>query len=159
MKRFLITVVVFSCLFIQSVKGQSINFVNPTGTYNYDGKTYKKNGDTYGYFGTVKVFKLDSTKILMNFYVCKGAPSYNSGSFIDTLEYSNNKAIYRGDTSMVQTTCKLTFLFTSKGLMVELFSDYPNMACGFGQAVDAQGFYKRVKGKIPTKEEILNDDE
>jgi hypothetical protein len=142
-----------------SLKAQTINFINPTGFYKYDGKTYKKNGETYGYFGTIKIVRLDPGKILMSFYVCKGAPSYNSGSFVDTLDYINNKAIYRGDTTMAETTCKLTFHFTSKGISAELSSDYPNSACGFGHAVDAQGFYKRMNGKFPTKKEILNDDQ
>ena len=96
-------------------EGQSTSFVNPSGLYEFDGKSYKKNGETYGYFGTVKVFLLDTNKILVSFYICKGAPSYNSGSFVATLNYSNNQAVYRGDTT-VDLTCRLTFRFTSKGV-------------------------------------------
>jgi hypothetical protein len=158
--RQLLTIIIFLFLLLRpSAKAQKSITINPTGLYNFDGHTYKKNGDTYGYFGTIKVVRLDSAKILMSFYVCKGAPSYNSGSFVDTLNYLNNEAIYEGDTTMAETTCKLTFHFTSKGISAELSSDYSNSACGFGHAVDAQGFYKRVKGKIPTKNEILSDDE
>jgi len=158
--RQLLIIIIFPFLLLRpSAKAQKNNFINPTGLYNFDGHSYKKNGDTYGYFGTIKVVRLDSVKILMSFYICKGAPSYNSGSFVDTLNYLNNEAIYRGDTSIAETTCKLTLHFTSKGINAELLSDYPNLACGFGHAVDAQGFYKRVKGKIPTKNEILSDDE
>ena len=141
-----------------SVKGQTSAFVNPNGLYEFDGKTYKKNGETYGYFGTIKVFLLDTNKILVSFYICKGAPSYNSGSFVDTLNYSNNQAVYRSD-PVSDSTCRLTFQFTSKGIDAELCSDNPNFACGFGHAVDAQGYYKRMEGKIPSKEEILKDDE
>ena len=138
---------------------QTSDFINPAGVYNYDGKTVKKNGETYGYFGTIKVVMLDSTRILMSFYVCKGAPSYNSGSFVDTLGYSNNLAIYHGDRSMPETMCKLTFLFSAKGISAELFSDDLNSSCGFGHAVDAHGFYKRAKGKMPGIKEILEDAE
>ena len=140
-------------------KGQTSATIDPTGVYEYSGKTYTKNGDTYGYFGTIKVLQLDPTKVLVNFYVCKGAPSYNSGSFIDTLTYINNQAVYRGDTTMVELTCKLNFRFTAKGIHAELFSDYPNTACGFGHAVDAQGFYKKQRGKIPSREEMFKDQE
>ena len=154
---------IFSCivafvLLTDSAKAQTNNFVNPSGLFEYDGKTLKKDGEIYGYFGTIKVLQLDSNKILVSFYVCKGAPSYNSGSFIDTLEFSNNQAIYRGDTTAPELTCKLTFHFTPKGINAEVFSENPNWACGFGHAVDAQGFYKRVKRKFPTKEEILKAD-
>jgi hypothetical protein len=146
-------------LWTHTSKGQTCSFVNPNGLYEYDGKTYKKNGETYGYSGTIKVLLLDTNKILVSFYVCKGAPSYNSGSFVDTLNYSKNQAVYRGDTTIADFTCRLTFLFTPKGIDAELFSDNPNWACGFGHAVDAQGFYKRAKGKVPSKEDILKDKE
>ncbi len=156
---FIFLSVVAFALLTHSAKGQTNTFVNPNGVYKYGGKTYKKDGEIYGYFGTIKVFLLDSNKVLVSFYVCKGAPSYNSGSFVETLNYSNNQAVYRGDTTMAELTCRLTFHFTPKGIAAELFSGNPNWACGFGHAVDAQGFYKRVKGKLPTKEEILKDNE
>ena len=152
----------FTICFIFSLSTQFLNAqsnisINPSGVYKYDGKTYRKNGETYGYFGTVKVLQLSSTKILVSFYVCKGAPSYNSGSFVDSLDYSNNQATYLGDTSMIETTCKLIFHFTAQRINIELFSEYPNMACGFGHAVDAQGLYKKVGAKPPIMEEIVRE--
>jgi hypothetical protein len=144
---------------MQSSKGQTSVRINPTGVYKYSGKTYKKNGDTYGYFGTIKVLQVDTDKVLMNFYVCNGAPSYNSGSFIDTLSIKKNQAVYHGDTTIIELTCKLTFNFTSKGIYAELFSDYPNSACGFGHGVIPQGFFKKQIGKVPTKDEMFKDEE
>jgi hypothetical protein len=137
-----------------SSTGQTEKFINPTGVYKFCGKTFRRNGETYGYFGDVKVLFLHTEKILVNFFICKGAPSYNSGSFIDTLSYKNNIAVYTGDTS-IDRSCKLTFYFTAVGINVNLQSDNPNFACGFGHAVDAQGYYRKIKGKKPTKEEIL----
>lgn len=151
MRRLYLLIILFS---FASAKAQTIN---PSGVYTFSGKTYKKKGHTYGYFGTVKVLLINSNRILMNFYVCKGAPSYNSGSFIDTLEYKDNTAVYRGDTSLVETTCRLVFKFSSKGFDSELSSDYPNMACGFGHAVDVFGFFKKLKRKAPTMNEMLED--
>src|SRR5688572_12818040 len=133
----LLLIIIVTLTYWTHSEGQTTSFVNPNGLFEYDGKTYKKNGETFGYFGTIKVFLLDTNKILVSFYICKGAPSYNSGSFVDTLNYSNNQAACRGDTT-VDLTCKLTFYFTSKGISAELFSDNPNFACGFGHAVDAQ---------------------
>lgn len=157
--QFLFICIVTVAFCIHSAEGQTSASINPTGIYEYSGNTYTKNGDTYGYFGTIKVLQLEANKVLVNFYVCKGAPSYNSGSFIDTLTYINNQVVYRGDTTMAELTCKLNFKFTSKGIYAELFSDYPNTACGFGHAVDAQGFYKKQKGKVPTKDEMFEDQE
>ena len=136
--------------------GQTKNFVNPTGSYTFSGKTKRNKNNVYGYFGHTHVLLLDSSHILINFFICKGAPSYNSGSFIDTLEYTNNTAIYRGD-RVSDSTCKLTLDFSNKGIGVQLFSENPNWACGFGHAVDAYGFFKRIRGKIPSRNEILED--
>lgn len=87
--------------------------VDPTGTYKYHGKTTKKHGETYGYFGTIQVKKLSTTKIVMTFYICKGAPGYNSGSFLDTLYYIGNKAIFKDEGILVQ------FSFDNKGVSVK----------------------------------------
>src|SRR5690606_5175773 len=100
-----------------SVTGQNNNFIDPSGIYEYDGETVNKDGETYGYFGTIKVLRLDSNQILVSFYICKGAPSYNSGSFVNTLEYSNNRAIYRGDTTVtLRPTTLLPDMITSLAL-------------------------------------------
>src|ERR1700754_414505 len=147
--QIILSITMFSLFY--TAKAQTPARINPTGIFNYDGKTVKKNGDTYGYFGTIKVLQIDSNRILMNFFICKGAPSYNSGSFTDTLHYTNNTCVYRGDTTFANTTCRLVFKFSLKGINAELFSEFPNSACGFGHAVDAYGFFKRMKGKIPTK--------
>jgi hypothetical protein len=155
--QLLVLLIVTLAFWTLTAKAQISAQINPTGVYEYSGKTYTKKGDTYGYFGTIKVLQLDANKVLVNFYVCKGAPSYNSGSFIDTLTYTNNQAVYRGDTTMVELECKLNFKFTPKGIYAELFSDYPNTACGFGHAVDAQGFYKKRKREIPTKDEMFQE--
>lgn len=144
-------------LFLLSVStfGQSPTYINPTGIYKLEGKTTKNKGETYGYFGDVKVIAIDKEKVLIGFYVCKGAPSYNSASFIDTLKYTNNVVIYTGDT-ISDPTCNMTMKFSSKGIDVDLRSDNPNMACGFGHAVDTQGFYYKLKGRVPKAKEIIS---
>ena len=138
-------VVLMSC----SVFGQSNDTINPTGTYGIDGKI--KNGETYGYFGNIKVKKINSTKVIVQLFVCIGAPSYNHGFAYDTLEIKNNIAVYK---ISQDSTCKITFKFYGHGVKVdETASDY-NMGCGFGHGVIAYGFFKRKSYKIPTDEEL-----
>jgi hypothetical protein len=72
-----------------------IFYVEPTGTYKFNGIYKKKDDDVYGYSGEIQVKKINSEKIIMSFEVNKGAPSYNSGSFIDTLIYKENRVIWR----------------------------------------------------------------
>lgn len=121
------------------------NYVNPRGTFQYVGKTIVKNDDTYGYFGTIQVKTISKNKIVMTFYICKGAMSYNSGSFIDTLDYKSNVAIHKdGD-------CITTFSFTAKGIDVKETSD--GNCWGFG--VYAHGHFRRKSSNQPVLVEPL----
>ena len=119
-------------------KGQTFYPANPSGYYSLDTKTTVKDGDTYGYFGNIKVKQVDSNRIFVDFYVCKGAPSYNSGSFQDTLLYKNGIAVH---TTTEDATCIITFNFnTSGGVTLEEKTKDLNNGCGFGHAVVANGF-------------------
>lgn len=147
MERFkLLTIVISSVTVLTSFKLQT-NYIEPTGTYKLVSKVKVKSGDTYGYSGQIQVKKITNDRIIINFYVNKGAPSYNSGDFIDTLNYINNVAIYT--TPEYDSTCKITFTFDKKGISVKQEAVDINFGCGFGQGVDAYGFYKRVSNKIP----------
>lgn len=123
------------------------SYVEPTGTYKLNNIVKKKDGETYGYQGQIQVKKINSGKIVMEFYVTKGAPSYNSGSFVDTLEYTKNKAIYRDMES--DSTCTITFEFQKKGITVTEVTSNFNWGCGFGHGVIADGFYKKTSNKVP----------
>ena len=119
--------------------------INPTGLYKMVNKTKIKNGDTYGYFGDIKVKLITPSSIVMSFYVCKGAPSYNSGSFTDTLVFENNQAVFRTDDDL---TCSIIFRFSEGGIHVQEKSDDYNSGCGFGSAVIADGYYRKTSSKI-----------
>lgn len=122
-------------------------YIDPTGTYNLDQKTKKIGEDIYGYFGEIQVVKLKEDKILMNFSICKGAPSYNSGSFLDTLSYHDNRALFTDPSA--DSSCVIIFDFIAKGITVkENTGDY-NFGCGFGHAVIADGFFKKTSSKKP----------
>jgi hypothetical protein len=128
-------------------------YIDPTGTYKLDRNTEIKNGETYGYSGQIKVKKISLEKIAMTFEFNKGAPSYNSGSFVDTLIYIDNRAVYI--IPEADTTCKITFVFDKKRVIVkEETADY-NSGCGFGHAVVADGHYKKTSNKIPILSEPL----
>ncbi|MFH1005743.1 MAG: hypothetical protein V1781_09690 [Bacteroidota bacterium] len=147
-----VILILTSTILLTSFTVQTI-YIDPTGTYQLDSKTKKKNGETYGYSGQIQVKKTGSDKIVMTFEVNKGAPSYNLGSFVDTISYKENKAIYTDPES--DSTCKITFEFDKKGITVkEETADY-NSGCGFGHAVVADGFYKRISNKTPILTEPL----
>lgn len=130
---------------------------NVTGSYKYVGKTVKKGEDIYGYFGEIKVKQLEKEKIAMSFYLCKGAKSYNSGSFVDTLELKSNTAVYRA--SDCDSLCTLTFQFSKGGVTTihKATDDDYNFTCCFGQGVIANGFFRKTSSKTPLiKEPLIN---
>lgn len=148
----LILFTLLSTIFFSEINAQT-KYINPTGEYKLKSKIKKKEGDIYGYSGYIQVKKLNTHKILIRFEVNKGAPSYNSGSFVDTLDYENNLSIYTN--KEIDTTCKMIFYFRKDGILVkEQTADY-NFGCGFGHAVVADGFYKKISNKEPTLREPL----
>ncbi|MFI2744257.1 hypothetical protein ACG2LH_16095, partial [Zhouia sp. PK063] len=119
-----------------------IDNIDPTGTYQLGHRVKNKSGAIQGYFGTIQVKKIAPEKIAVTFDVNKGAPSYNSGSFVDTLTYKNNTAVY-GDCEF-DASCKITFNFDTKGVKVKESTDDFNNGCGFGHAVIADGYYRCI---------------
>jgi len=128
------------------VKSKSA-IIDPTGSYKLNNKTVTKNGETYGYFGHVEVKLLQYSKIAINLYVCKGATSYNSGGFLDTLNYQNNTATYT--TTEYDSTCRIILTFKKTGITIEQNQANLNNGCGFGHGVFADGYYRKISSKVP----------
>ena len=138
---FLIIVILFSSC------NNNGNYINPTGSYELDGKSYVKDGDTYGRFGEIQIKKLSDDKVVITFYVCNGAPSYNSGSFVDTLEYKNNKVIFTEP--IYDPGCEIRFTFSDSGIVAVEKTENFSFGCGFGHSAYADGFYRRISSEDP----------
>lgn len=132
----------------------SSNTIDPTGTYKLESKTEIRNGDTYGYFGSIDVKKIEPERIVISFFVCRGAPSYNMGMFLDTLDYINDKAVYNCD--KIDSSCVINFFFTKKGIKVEEKTEEVSFGCEFGHGVHANGFYKVKSHKPPIIKDPFN---
>jgi hypothetical protein len=141
-----------ACLTTTAQVKKVMHFINPTGSYRLDSKNTVKNGDTYGYFGDIDVKLLDSSRIAISFFVCEGAPSYNLGTFVDTVTYKDNIAIHT--TPEDDTTCRIKFIFSKKAVTVEQHQADLNFGCAFGHAVFADGFYKKTSSKVPVIADI-----
>lgn len=121
--------------------------VDPTGTYTLRSVTEERDGDVYGYSGTIQVKQLDKHTVVMTFEINKGAPSYNMGMFVDTLELNGNKVLYTVPES--DSSCRITFRFSKKGVKVVEETDNYNFGCGFGHAVVADGYYDKTDHEVP----------
>jgi hypothetical protein len=144
--------ILFFCFYC--LAGCSSNTVNPTGTYKLVSETIIREGDTYGYFGEIQVKKIEDEKIVMTFFVCRGAPSYNMGMFLDTMDYRNNMTIYTCDKK--DSSCIINFKFNTKGIRVEEKTVDSAFGCGFGHGVHASGFYQVITRKSPILKDPFN---
>lgn len=126
-------------------------YIDPTGTYKLVNKAKKIGDDIYGYTGGMQVKKIAIDKIVISFGINKGAPSYNLGSFNDTLMYINNRAVYRIPEE--DSTCRIIFDFDKNGVTVTEETADVNSGCGFGHAVAADGYYRKISGKPPVLED------
>lgn len=107
----------------------------------------------YGLEGQICVKRLSSDRIVITLYFYNGQPSGHSGSLIDTSAYTKNTSVYT--TPEWDKSCKITFKFNQKGVIVDQKQGNLNDGCGFGQGVFADGYYKKVSSKVP----ILKDPE
>ena len=123
--------------------------INPTGFYKLNG--VQKKDETYGYFGEVKVKLIRGSRIVISFFICKGYPSYNSGSFYDTLNYSGNAAVYKYPDD---PSCRIDISFTATGVKVDEKTDNYNSGCGFGHAVVAKDFFRKRSSRVPSNKEL-----
>ena len=85
-------------------------------------------------------------RIVVSLYARK-LPYDHDGSFVDTLLYNHHRAVYHHCES--DTSCRMTFDFTSKGVSVVQTQANLNYGCGFGQGVFADGYYKKVSARVP----------
>ena len=120
----------------------SSNTIDPTGTYKLVSETEIRNGDTYGYFGEIRVKKLEYDKIVLSLYVCRGAPSYNVGLIDDTLKMENNHSVLKCDMPEIDQKGELHFYFKKDGIEVKEKHLKYDEFCTFGHSVHADGFYK-----------------
>jgi hypothetical protein len=124
------------------------NYVNPTGSYTLKGKKLK-NGERANH-GEVHVKLIDNNRLAISFYYNKGYPSYNSGSFVDTLDYVDNKAVYTYDEPEIPISdCRLTFTFHKQKVTINHEAEDYNYSCGFGMGVVASGIMLKTSAKVP----------
>ena len=122
--------------------------IYPCGTYKLISKTTYKNGNKIGKHGTIRVKPISSDKIIMSFYVNLGFPTYNSGSFIDTLTIESNNATYK--IPEYDSSCQIKFKFSISTISISETTEDYYMGCGFGNAVRTDGLqFKKTSSKIP----------
>ena len=137
----------FSALFFSGKPAQ--DFIDPTGTYVLMG-TVKKNKIT-GHSGEIRVQLLDPQRIALCFYINKGYPGYESGSFVDTLAYVDSSSRY---IPTADTSCAILFYFHRKAVeIVEIYSD-PLCGCGFPNGVLISAIFDKATANRPVIQDL-----
>lgn len=109
------------------LKGISPSFIDPTGTYILKGEV-KKN-KIVGHYGELRVRLLDPGTAAFCFYFNNGYPKYASIAMMDTLQYEENRMLYR---ITKDSSCSLMLLFNAHDVeLIEVYRNPENMSgCG-----------------------------
>jgi hypothetical protein len=148
MKNLILTI--FAFIFFISCKEKSD--INPTGFYELQGKDV--DGNSIGYSGEIRVKQIENGKIVVNFCITNGYPTYNQGTFIDTLRYEHNMAVYKDED--LKKACTLKFLFSKDGVELKENANYEYGNC-WGNGVVANGYFKKASAKIPNDKELIEE--
>jgi hypothetical protein len=125
------------------------DFINPTGTYILMG-TVEKNRLT-GHSGEIRVQLLDSHRLALCFYINKGYPGYESGSFMDTLAYDGSSARYSFGKD---SSCTILFYFHRRAVeIIELYAD-PYSGCGFAKGVLVSAVFEKTSADRPVIQDL-----
>jgi hypothetical protein len=154
LKKLVYFVLIFTLI---QCKTSEVDQFDSTGTYVFGNYNPESAEEIREYFGEIQVKQIDSDRIAMTFVINKGAPSYNSGSFMDTLIVENKVAVYR--TPQFDKSCKITFSFDRKGVRVNEETEDFNSGCGFGHAVVAKGYFRKISSDTPVLRNPMTGEE
>lgn len=124
-------------------------YVNPTGTYLLKGEV--RNSQIVGHYGELRVRLIDSTTLALTFYLNKGYPGYESGAFLDTLRYGDNRAVFK---PRADSSCAFYFSFDPHSVEVDKWSTSPNSGCGFGSGVIVPAILEKISSEIPVIQDL-----
>lgn len=119
---------------------------NYTGAYGY---SFKPQGDTgndkeaTGPSGNLVLQKMEGNKYRFWLDVTVGWPSYNMGETDGTISFVNDTASFDNTFEDAASPCILKFRIT--GTTIHIDSQSSSFNCGFGNGVNADGDYKKLK--------------
>ena len=127
----------------------TMEFINPTGTYILKGAIDKNR--IMGHSGELRVKLLGRAKVAMSFYINKGYPGYESGSFMDTVAYVDNLAKY---VPAADPGCTIIFSFTYRDAELRQTFSNPQSGCGFGNGVMTAALFHKSSDENPIIQDL-----
>jgi hypothetical protein len=123
--------------------------IDPTGTYILKG-ILKKNRIT-GHSGEIRVKLLAENKIALCFYISSGYPAFESGAFMDTLDYYDSHAEYQPDRDR---GCIIQFSFSEFAAETRQLYGDPHSNCGFGKGVMISAVFRKSSNDRPVIQDL-----
>jgi hypothetical protein len=121
--------------------------LDPTGSYEFVSDARDSTNDDSGVFGEVRVILLGDERIAVGFAMNIGALSFNSGGFVDTLEFRDSIAVFRDRES--DSSCTITLSIAKDSVRLTEHTDLPDGGCGFGHGVVADGSFRKGSSVRP----------
>jgi hypothetical protein len=130
-----------------TIKGQTSNlFAHKPLTSKYAGIFTYGSDQEKGGIGTIIIYPETDTTVLFYIDLNRGAPSYNMGSLYGRVILKNDAGSFYTELDQADKGCKWTFNFVKDSLTIETITGYYD--CGFGNAVYADGVYKKQSYKL-----------
>jgi hypothetical protein len=127
---------------------------NYSGAYGYSfkpGTTSPTTEENTGPSGRVVLLKMDGNKYRFWLDVTIGPPSYNAGETDGTITFVNDTASFDNTYENAENPCILKFKITDNTIKIN--SQSTSFNCGFGNGVNADGDYAKLK-----VQPLLNND-
>ncbi len=132
-----------------SFSSHPTNFIDPTGTYILKGKVQKNEIVTHS--GELRVKLLNKNKVALSFFISKGYPGYEFGSFTDTVSYDETFATYR---STRDKDCNIVFFFSPTSAETQLVYSDPHCSCGFAKGVMISTVFEKKSSDEPVIQDL-----
>lgn len=136
---------------------QIFSQVNLTGSYGYSFKPQGNTGndkEATGPKGNLVLLKMENNKYRFWLDVTIGWPNYNVGETDGTVTFVNDTASFDNTFEDATNPCILKFKISSNSININSLSTSFN--CGFGNGVNADGDYTRLKIQPVLNNEWLN---
>jgi hypothetical protein len=124
-------------------------FINPTGTYLLKGEV--KNSKIVGHYGEMRVRLMDTNRIALSYYVNNGFPNYEFGSIVDTVQYEDNRAVYKPTND---SSCAIHFVFRERSVEVSREVGDLRSGCGFGPGVMVPAVLEKTSSEVPVIQDM-----
>lgn len=117
--------------------------IDPSGTYSLIIHHDNKSDQSKDRIGLIQVKKIDLEKIAITFDLNSGFPEHNNTSFVDTISYTKNSAIY---SPLNNKNIVLHFSFSENELLILETSD---LQVSSRPVVNLNGTYQKISNETP----------